>query len=62
MTVRSLGAALAVPALALALAACGGSNQSNERAASPATVSVDDVAGAGSVLVDSRGSALYAPD
>ena len=59
---RTIGTALAVPALALALAACGGSNSSNERAASTATVSLDHLGGAGSVLVDSRGSALYTPD
>jgi len=48
----------------LALAACGGSSGSgNTTAAAPgggtATVSVRSIAGAGKVLVDARGDALY---
>ncbi|MFL5870844.1 MAG: hypothetical protein ACJ75R_07160 [Solirubrobacterales bacterium] len=53
-------------AAALGLAACGGSNDSNATAASaPAsnnTVATADIGGAGTVLVDSRGDALYTPD
>jgi len=53
-------------AAALGLAACGGSNDSNATAASPPasqdTVAASNVSGAGSVLVDSQGNALYTPD
>jgi predicted lipoprotein with Yx(FWY)xxD motif len=53
-------------AAALGLAACGGSNDSNATAASPPmggeTVGVSDISGAGTVLVDSQGNALYTPE
>jgi predicted lipoprotein with Yx(FWY)xxD motif len=53
---------------ALALSACGGSGGSSVSpagggdASSPATVSTADVAGVGTVLVDSSGAALYFPE
>jgi predicted lipoprotein with Yx(FWY)xxD motif len=53
-------------AAALGLAACGGSNDSNATAASPPasqdTVAVSDISGAGTVLVDGQGNALYSPE
>jgi len=62
---------LAVPALAVALAACGGSSNSdngstNDASTTPVqtgggsdTVSTKSIGGAGSVLVDSKGDVLY---
>jgi predicted lipoprotein with Yx(FWY)xxD motif len=47
-------------ALALAIGACGGSAQSDGRAAP--TVSVKNVDGVGAVLVDDHGHALYTSD
>ena len=62
---RSIGllGAAAVPALALALAACGGSNTTSTVTVKPAggssaTVSVAST-GLGRILVDSRGRTLY---
>jgi predicted lipoprotein with Yx(FWY)xxD motif len=57
----TLGAAMAV---AVALAACGGSSggDSATAASSGGTVSVAEIGGAGNVLVDSNGQALYASD
>jgi predicted lipoprotein with Yx(FWY)xxD motif len=51
-------------AAAAALAACGGGGGSGDATASSGTsaVSVQDVGGAGSVLVDSSGQALYTSD
>jgi predicted lipoprotein with Yx(FWY)xxD motif len=62
MTRTAIGAALA--ALALTLAACGGGDdeQPASAAAAARTVSVDQVEGVGSVLVDRSGAALYTPD
>jgi predicted lipoprotein with Yx(FWY)xxD motif len=62
MTRTTIGAALA--ALALALAACGGGDdeQPAGAAAADATVSVEDIDGVGSVLVDRSGRALYTAD
>jgi predicted lipoprotein with Yx(FWY)xxD motif len=55
------GTALAV--LALGAAACGGNDEQPAAAATAnATVSVDQVDGVGSVLVDRAGAALYTPD
>ena len=57
-----LGAAAAV---AVTLAACGGGGGGGATAAAPSagkTVSVKEIGGAGSVLVDSSGQALYASD
>jgi predicted lipoprotein with Yx(FWY)xxD motif len=64
---RLLIAAAAVAVAALALAACGGGGEDGGNASSSAgngtaTVSVEDIGGAGSVLVDSAGKALYAAD
>jgi predicted lipoprotein with Yx(FWY)xxD motif len=59
--------ATAAVAVTLALAACGGGGGEND-SASPAsgndtaTVSVEDLGDAGSVLVDSAGQALYTSD
>src|SRR4051812_31663183 len=65
---------LAVPVLAVALAACGGSNNSdngssNASSTPPAqtaggsdTVSTKSISGVGSVLVDSKGDVLYTND
>src|SRR3954469_20388660 len=63
---------LAVPVLAVALAACGGSSNSSDNGSSNAassapattgsgsdTVSTKSVSGVGTVLVDSKGDALY---
>ena len=62
---------LAVPVLAVALAACGGSSNndsgsSNAASSAPAqtsggsdTVSTKSVSGVGTVLIDSKGNALY---
>jgi predicted lipoprotein with Yx(FWY)xxD motif len=53
-------------AAALGLAACGGSDDSDTTASgSPAddsTVALSSISGAGEVLVDSVGNALYSPD
>jgi predicted lipoprotein with Yx(FWY)xxD motif len=51
-------------AAAVALAACGGSGGGNATAASAGanTVSTKSIGGAGTVLVDSSGQALYASD
>jgi predicted lipoprotein with Yx(FWY)xxD motif len=53
-------------AAAVALAACGGGGSGGATAAAPSasgkTVSVQTIGGAGSVLVDSSGHALYASD
>ena len=58
--------ATAVLALAvLALSACGGSGSTSSPAAAGGTtdtVSTADVSGTGTVLVDSKGMALYSPD
>jgi predicted lipoprotein with Yx(FWY)xxD motif len=53
------GAALA--ALAIALGACGGDDEQPAATSDgqPTTVSVDDIDGVGSVLVDQSGAALY---
>lgn len=63
---RLLIAAVTVAA-ALALAACGGSGGESDNASpasgnDTATVSVEELGDAGSVLVDSAGQALYAAD
>src|SRR3954447_9312493 len=63
---------LAVPVLAVALAACGGSSKSSDNGSSNAastapattssgsdTVSTKSVSGVGTVLVDSKGDVLY---
>jgi predicted lipoprotein with Yx(FWY)xxD motif len=61
MTRTAVGAALA--ALTLALGACGGDDEEPAgTAAADATVSVEQVDGVGSVLVDRDGAALYAAD
>jgi predicted lipoprotein with Yx(FWY)xxD motif len=60
MTRTALGAALA--ALALALAACGDDDEQPAAAGAGATVSVAEVDGVGSVLVDRSGKALYTAD
>jgi predicted lipoprotein with Yx(FWY)xxD motif len=61
MTRTAIGAALA--ALALALAACGGDDEEQPAAAAgDATVSVEEIDGVGSVLVDRAGRALYTAD
>jgi predicted lipoprotein with Yx(FWY)xxD motif len=56
----------AVIAMAATLAACGGSDNSGNSATAASngesTVSVADIGGAGAVLVDSSGQALYASD
>jgi predicted lipoprotein with Yx(FWY)xxD motif len=58
MSRNAIGAALA--ALALTLAACGGGDDEQPAAAATdATVSVAQVDGVGSVLVDRSGKALY---
>ena len=65
-----VAAAFALLAAALALAACGGGGGSGATAATGSgmtsgsgdTVSVASVSGAGMVLVDSKGQALYSPD
>ena len=52
-------------AAALALAGCGSSGSSAGSPSTPATndtVSTSDVSGTGTVLVDSKGMALYSPD
>jgi predicted lipoprotein with Yx(FWY)xxD motif len=59
--------AAVIVAAALALAACGGGGGDNGNASpvsgnGTATVSVEEIGGAGSVLVDSAGQALYAAD
>ena len=61
-----------IPLVAIGLAACGSSNSSSSSstsasAATPAkassgTVSVKSISGAGNVLVDSKGNALYTND
>ncbi|HEY2737265.1 MAG TPA: hypothetical protein VGK45_02605, partial [Thermoanaerobaculia bacterium] len=68
---RGYLALLAVPVLAIGLAACGGSSNSNSgssNAASTApvptsstsdTVSTKSVSGVGTLLVDSKGDVLY---
>jgi predicted lipoprotein with Yx(FWY)xxD motif len=57
-----------VPLIAIGLAACGSSNSSSGSAAAsnassttaaPGTVSVKSISGTGTVLVDSKGNALY---
>ena len=55
-----------VPLLALGLAACGGSNNSSDNSTAAAstsgcasTVSTKSISGTGTVLVDSKGDALY---
>ena len=61
---RNRWTALAVPALALALGACGGSDPDATATAgsrSP-TVGVDRIDGIGAVLVDDQGAALYTTD
>jgi len=58
----TFGAAVAV---AVALAACGGSSGGDSATAASSgggTVSVAEIEGAGNVLVDSSGQALYASD
>jgi predicted lipoprotein with Yx(FWY)xxD motif len=54
----------ALTALAIVLGACGDDTEQPAAAAGgkPATVSVDQVDGVGSVLVDQTGAALYTPD
>jgi len=53
----------AVVAVAVALAACGGSSGGSATASSGGgTVSVAEIGGVGEVLVDSNGQALYASD
>jgi predicted lipoprotein with Yx(FWY)xxD motif len=71
---RGYLALIAVPVLAIGLAACGGSSNSdngssNAASAAPAqtsagsgTVSTKSVSGVGTVLVDSKGNALYTND
>jgi len=62
---RLLILATLVVLAAVALAACGGGGGDNASASAgggTATVSADDISGAGDVLVDSSGKALYAPD
>jgi predicted lipoprotein with Yx(FWY)xxD motif len=53
-------------AAALGLAACGGSDDSDDTASGPPaggdTVALSSISGAGEVLVDSAGNALYSPD
>jgi predicted lipoprotein with Yx(FWY)xxD motif len=63
---RSYLALIAVPVLAVALAACGGSSNSSGTSdskttatASSDTVSTKSISGVGTVLVDSKGDALY---
>ena len=60
---RTIGAA-ALAALAFAVGACGGGDEQPAGASDgrPATVSVDEVDGVGSVLVDAAGAALYVAD
>jgi predicted lipoprotein with Yx(FWY)xxD motif len=52
---------LAAPVVALALGACGSSDDGGGSSAAK-TVSAKQVSGVGSVLVDSRGRALYTPE
>ncbi len=59
--VRAVGGA-ALAALAFAAAACGDDEEEPAAAAAPATVSVAEVDGVGSVLVDRAGAALYTAD
>jgi predicted lipoprotein with Yx(FWY)xxD motif len=56
--------ALAVPALALALSACGGSDPGATATAGSGTptVGVKTIDGIGAVLVDDHGAALYTPE
>src|SRR5215211_6001583 len=51
-----------VPALAAALAACGGGSSDPPVGAGSKTVGVRPIDGVGKVLVDSSGQALYAAD
>jgi predicted lipoprotein with Yx(FWY)xxD motif len=71
---RGYLALIAVPVLAIGLAACGGSSNSDnsssnaastapaQTSASSDTVSTKSVSGVGTVLVDSKGNALYTND
>jgi len=71
---RGLLALIAVPVLAIGLAACGGSSNSNSSSSNAAstvpattasnsdTVSTKSVSGTGTVLVDSTGMTLYTND
>jgi predicted lipoprotein with Yx(FWY)xxD motif len=54
--------ALAVPALAVALSACGSSGSGAASGSGAPTIGVDKVDGIGAVLVDDHGDALYTPD
>jgi predicted lipoprotein with Yx(FWY)xxD motif len=62
---RQVLAAASAGFAVLAIAACGGGGKTSSTAsapASPATVSVRQLSGVGSVLVDRSGKALYTPD
>ena len=65
---KTILAFMAVPVVAIALAACGGSSNSSTTnastgaqtaASSSGTVSTKSISGVGTVLVDSKGNALY---
>jgi predicted lipoprotein with Yx(FWY)xxD motif len=60
--VRQLLATGAAVFAAIAIAACGGGGKTSSGAASSGTVSVKQLSGVGSVLVDQSGKALYTPN
>jgi predicted lipoprotein with Yx(FWY)xxD motif len=65
---RAILAIAILPVLAIGLAACGGSNSNDSSTSGSgsvgggATVATKSVAGTGTVLVDSKGAALYTND